>query len=238
MADISNYIDYAVMHSYAAGNIPSYQLDSLWFPDTLSVCPSNPKPIMATECGYHTYLQDRQQGVSELAQAKYIPRLYFEYFNRGVVRFYTYELIDESGLYPNSPEGFYGIIHWDGSLKPAYTSIKNLITILGERNHPSFTPSTLYATLNPPSNVHYTVMQKSTGIFYVALWQEVSVYNYNSNTDTHNSVVSVTINVATPLASWALYTPRVSASATSSGTGQTITISVPDEVVILVLTPQ
>jgi hypothetical protein len=35
------------------------------------IAPSNNKPIIASECGYHTYNQPGWAGVSQLAQAKY-----------------------------------------------------------------------------------------------------------------------------------------------------------------------
>ena len=56
------------------------------------------KPLCATETGYHTAVnstENVQPGVSEAAQAKYVPRLFMEYFNAGVRQTFNYELLDE-----------------------------------------------------------------------------------------------------------------------------------------------
>ena len=45
---------------------------------------SGDKPILVTECGYHNRVENQgHPGVTALAEAKYLPRLLFVYFNRG-----------------------------------------------------------------------------------------------------------------------------------------------------------
>ena len=88
------------------------------------------KPIVITESGYHNGLNDHsdQPGVSESAAAKYIPRLYLEDFANGIARTYLYEFLDESadsGL--KSFQLHWGLIRADGSEKPAFIALKNLI---------------------------------------------------------------------------------------------------------------
>ena len=82
--------------------------------------PFAPKPMAATETGYPTH----RSGSSELAQGKYLPRLFCEYFTHGVQRTFWYELVDEDEFPdPNGDnvECHYGIIRKDLTPKPAYT---------------------------------------------------------------------------------------------------------------------
>ena len=110
-----------------AGNFPSVSMDR---DDKGSPYAANafvsyappfaPKPMAATETGYPTH----HSGSSELAQGKYLPRLFCEYFTHGVRRTFWYELVDEDEFPdPNgdNPECHYGIVRKDLTPKPAYT---------------------------------------------------------------------------------------------------------------------
>ena len=79
------------IHSYPGGGIPDGGLDANCAPVPY-VAGTN--SIWATETGYYT-MNDGVQGIDFTAQAKYMPRLFLEYFRRGIVRTYSYELLDE-----------------------------------------------------------------------------------------------------------------------------------------------
>ncbi|HEX3626107.1 MAG TPA: hypothetical protein VH280_11850, partial [Verrucomicrobiae bacterium] len=121
--------DYENMHSYPAGNIPRTFLDSLHITNA-NLLFTPPKPIVSTETGYHTALQDKAP-VSEKAQGKYMPRLFCDYWTRNIPRVYAYELFDE-GVDQTDAEMTYGILRNDGTPKPAYTAEKNMIGLLNE----------------------------------------------------------------------------------------------------------
>jgi len=236
-----NSFDFEVMHSYAGGNPPSQDLDTKWIPETNSVVGNGnqAKPIMATECGYHTAIGNHdglQPGVSEKAQAKYIPRLYFEYFNRGIVRAYTYELLDEFPANHNPvSEAFYGIIRHDGSHKPAYSAIKNLFSLLSDPGN-SFTTGNLDYTLSGDlANVHHTLLEKRNHTFYLVFWLEVQSFDLKSITDIIVPPQNIKLSINTPvlLIRWAQYQPNQQRGPISSGTSTTISISVPDELLIV-----
>jgi hypothetical protein len=61
-----------------------------------------------------------QVGISTSAQAKYIPRLFAEYFRNGIARTFVYEFYDE-GTNPADQEQNFGLINNDLTPKPAYT---------------------------------------------------------------------------------------------------------------------
>ncbi len=113
------------MHSYAGGNQPDQDLDTKWIPNTKKV--SGDRPIVATETGWHNAVNDAnasQKGVSEEVSSKYIPRLFLEYFKRGVTRTFLYELMDERAK--SDMENNFGLIRADGTPKPAFYALKNL----------------------------------------------------------------------------------------------------------------
>ncbi len=116
--------DYANMHSYTGHFLPCNSWD--WYTSrTRQVCD---KPIFATETGYHNaVLHDPENGglwmhgISELAAAKYISRLFFKYLKRGVKRVYLYELINEIQD-DVDPERNFGLLRNNGSPNPDISS--------------------------------------------------------------------------------------------------------------------
>lgn len=132
--------DFNNIHSYPRGKFPGNKsLERYYIPKSKLQCGN--KPVIATETGYHNAINHQirrkrsldHPGLSEQVTAKYLPRLLLEYFNRGVERTYIYELIDRK---PNPRKNRkllnYGLIRNDGSLKPAYHSIRNMIKILND----------------------------------------------------------------------------------------------------------
>jgi hypothetical protein len=135
------------------------------------------KPEVATETGYHTCETcTASPGVSMQAQAKYLARLPLEYFNRGVFRASLYELLDE-GTSTTSREDHWGLINYSGSVKPSFTTLKNLLALLDDPGV-AFTPTRLnYSLAGALTSTHSVLLQKRGGTFYLVLWQEVSSYN-------------------------------------------------------------
>ena len=185
--------DLGNMHSYAGGKMPSSLLDSKWLPKSRILCDSN--LIVASESGYHNALNStktkHQPGVSEKAAAKYLPRLFLEYFNRQEIkRAYTYELID---LKPN-PEGdrpnwHYGLLRYDGTPKPDFIALKNTIALLQDSQKTtqaskSVSLSSLnYILRGDTTDIHHTLLQKKNGNFYLILWQEVPSFDLKTQRD-------------------------------------------------------
>ena len=169
--------DFGTMHSYSGGEMPSGgKLDEGWIPSANLLCPN--QPIVATEAGWHNAVDDEgaaQPGVSEAASSKYVPRLYLEYFNRDVKRAFIYELINSwSG---DNQESNFGLLRNDGSRKPEFNALRNLIELLADPGAP-FTPDTLnYSLEGNLDAVHHTLLQKRDGKFYLILWQEVPSFD-------------------------------------------------------------
>ncbi|MBE9076332.1 hypothetical protein IQ241_03305 [Romeria aff. gracilis LEGE 07310] len=229
--------DYGAMHSYAGGNPPGTDLEQHWIPSAKLICPA--KPVIATESGWHNAISSTygQPGVSEDAAGKYVPRLFLEYFNRGIRRAYINELINR---YQNSGmEGNFGLLRWDGSPKPAFIALKNFIALIRDDVEGEFSPSALsYSISGGNSDVHHTLLQKHNGNFYLILWQEVRSFNLSSKRDILVTAQPVTVNLASTIRHGKLYYPLQSTTPEAEYTNPTsIDLEVSDAPLILELSP-
>lgn len=167
---------------YWSGDFPTVNIDA--FPFALDVYGPTyaPKPLAATETGWWT--SNQGDGISLNMHAKYIPRLFMEYYRKGFPRTCSYELIDEfpdAGMQSN-----FGLIKNDLTPKPAYTALQGLIGLLQdkagagqEKAYPAslawkltITPYTDYA--DHPEFVHHIVLGRTNGTLYIPIWHDIA----------------------------------------------------------------
>ncbi|HVI09356.1 MAG TPA: hypothetical protein VND65_13795 [Candidatus Binatia bacterium] len=175
------YANFGNMHAYQGGRMGNYALRDWYIRYSRDL--TGDAPLWTTEMGYHNnthYLSDgEQQGVSERASAIYLPIAFLSGFDLGVARTFSYELMDEVNdpeLTSGSGEGHYGLLHYDGSPKPAYTALQSLIAVLRDSG-PNFEPGSLRVTFaGAPKSLQAVLLEKSDGAYYLALWNDVPVY--------------------------------------------------------------
>jgi hypothetical protein len=180
--------------------------------------------------------------------ATYVPRLFLEYFRWGVVRTFSYELLDE---FPDPPleekESNFGLLRNDLSRKPAFDALRNTIEILGDPG-PPFAPASLDYTLSeagvelpgPESTgLHKVLLQKRDGSFYLALWRLSSVWDPLAQEPLAPPLEPVEVEVGPGLEAAAEYRPSSSAEPVWSATQPRgpLTVEVGPDVVILRLVP-
>ena len=211
LGNISDRLEYGNLHPYPAGKMPSAV-----FPDQLALAKevSNGKKIFITESGYHNALNDHsdQPAVSEEAAAKYIPRLFLENFSRGVLRTYLYELLDEApdpGL--TNFQMHWGLIRSNGSEKPAFTALKNLISELNDFAEPASLQPLTYSLDTQTAALHHLLLQKSNGEFFLILWQEVPSYDTRNQKDITVPPLPVTLTLDHQARNMTTYEPAVQA---------------------------
>ena len=207
LGDLSQQIDVANIHPYPAGKMPSAV-----FPEQVDLAKvmAGPKAIVFTESGYHNALNDHrgQPGVSEAAAAKYIPRLFLEDFIHGITRTYLYEFMDEApdpGL--TDAELHWGLVRADGSEKPAFLAMKNLIAELNDTAEPAQPQHMDWAINSADPHIHDLLLEKSNGVFDLIFWQEISSYDLRSQKDIENPSVSAQLTVGRQAAQITLYDP-------------------------------
>ena len=257
-------MDYVVMHSYAGGEPPETSLYGGYVSNMVNaerILGPNAveKPIVVTECGYHTALKSGggviagvQPGVSEEAQAKYLPRLFADYFNAGIVRTFSYEFIDEFKDEETNAEASFGIVGRNLTPKPAYYAIRNLITLLNEAKWDAktqhwvrmpFRPRALDFTLQGDpkgmKNLRHLLLQKSNGNYYLLLWQEVSSFDLKTQKDIHNPSLPVTVRFKEPIrgAETFLLTKGLSPLQTWGKTS-VLKLQAPDQILVVKLIPE
>ena len=178
LGDISKWADYGNLHPYPGGRAPD-ESDHLSEELALASKNSASKPVQVTETGYHNAIgtDSGHLPVSEEAVATYMPRLYLEYFRRGVARTYAYELIDE---WPDpgrtEKESAFGLLRNDFSEKPAYGAIKRLLALLADPG-PSFAPAPLDLQVGGATQgLRHLLLQKRDGRHYLVMWRAVPVW--------------------------------------------------------------
>lgn len=218
LGDISQWMDYGGMHPYAAGQHPCNHWGwGMPMADAIATARkvSGTKPMLVTECGYHNKENNpNHPGISERAAAIYHIHLPFVYFSQGIVRSYKYEFLDlKSDVGMTDMECHFGLVRSDGSVKPSFTALKNLLQLLNDTDK-SFTLQPLPVQITAPdeAQVQSTLLQKSDGSWWLALFRNVTVYDLKNRRDVDVASVPVKLrfdrNVNTRL-----YCPNESAKA-------------------------
>jgi hypothetical protein len=238
VGDISDHLNYGNLHPYPAGKIPSAV-----FPEQplLAKEISNDRKIIITESGYHNALNDHsdQPGISESASAKYIPRLFLENFSYGISRTYLYELLDEApdpGL--TNFQMHWGLIRSDGSEKPAFTAMKNLMNELNDVSEPAALQQLTYSLSTENVHLHHMLLQHSNGDFFLILWQEVPSYDLGKAKDIDVSSMPITLRMDHNVKTVNVYEPVVQARPLSTyAYVTTVSLDVPDHPLVVRITP-
>ncbi|MDB4883294.1 MAG: hypothetical protein JWL95_2060 [Gemmatimonadetes bacterium] len=238
VGDLSAYMDVGVAHPYPGGKQPStsVQASSLAWLRAMN----GARPLQATESGYHTAPQSTVPGnypITESAQGKYVPRLFFENFNAGLARTYLYELIDQGTDRADIEQNF-GLLRVDGSPKPAFTALKNTLALLSDVDAGSAPTTLRFGLAGDTSLVHHTVLRKSDGRFYLVLWREVASYDPASRTDMTVAARPLTLQLASAARTVRTYEPNLSAAATAQLTNQRqVSIRVTDQLLVVEIVP-
>lgn len=242
LGSLTQWLDYGNIHPYAAGQPPSRHWG--WgttmeraLGEARKV--SEHKPIIATECGYHNRLLEKgHPGCSETAAGNYFPRLLAVYFNAGLKRSYTYEFADEK----HDPEFLdkeqhFGLIRRDGSPKPAFVALKNMISLLKNPGE-AFQPTALAFSLETRAdNIHQLLLQKRNGRHFLLLWQEAACYDTSTRKDIEVPDKEVTLNLATP-AALTIYRPSSSDTVWERVTsGRKHNLRIPAELAVIEIMP-
>lgn len=235
LGDLSAVVDLGNMHSYPGGQSP---VASLLLNLRMVRAISGDKRVAATETGYHDGIGARTTHpyVSDATAAKYVPRLVLEYFRAGVVRTYLYELMD---MTPNPAVGPlpFGLVRADGSPKPAFTSLSNLLAILADSGAAGAPAGTLdYQLVGDTMDVHQLVLGKRDGRVYLVLWQERSSHDLASHRDLTAPARRLELRLARQAARAQIYQPGQSRAPVRSAAGVTsLSLDVPDEPLIVEL---
>ncbi len=190
-AGIQPYLSHTNIHVYpgqAAGlgepTVPSWHLDRKV--EAMRVQASQ-RPYVCTESGMHNALASSNRDFSAHsrdAAGIYAPRMTLEHLLRGTRRHWYFELVDE---HPdpdrNNQESNLGLFGYDWTPKPAATAWKRMVDLFADPG-PRFTPPGVQLTVSgPPMRLRTVLFQKRNGTALLALWRDVSVYDYKTGSN-------------------------------------------------------
>jgi hypothetical protein len=243
VVDFGPFVDYGTVHRERSAAPATFKdamrqsLDDEWVAERPRAAG---RPLMLGLEGYSTDPADPTSVVSETVQAKYLARLAFEAFNRGLVRVYlggVTDRPDDQNLQNGVPvaragavaQGFgagEGLAHFDGTPKPSFTAMRSLVTLLGDAGQPAAAGRLAYG-LDAPATVHHTLLEKRDGTYVLALWLEVA------STDA-KTAVPVTLHFPMPIAQITTFEPRNGATATGRWAAvRDLDLDVADDVILV-----
>lgn len=268
LKDLSAVVDWGNFHPYPSGgnpfnnpfkyntiekyywqsNFPSVNINEHPYAFDIYAPPFKGKPMAATETGYFT--TKGEKGISQKVQGKYIPRLFLEYFRQGIPRTCSYEFLDEWNQ-PDNSEANYGLLRNNLSPKPAYTALKNLISLLKDPAGSKIISRSLGYNLSikaPPNYekteyVHDLLLQKRDGNFYLVLWHEISNGDISATPvrEINPPPMPTQVNLSTPIRNATIYTLDDAGNLTNktaSIKSNKISLNVTDKATVIKLIPR
>lgn len=121
-------------------------------------------PRVTTETGWTT--SGSATSLTEEQQARMFLNLYLGAFKRSWSYTFIYMLRDD----PN--QGYWGLFHTDYTPKLSGTYLHNLTAILADSNEVAAPGILNYSIANQPATVHDLLMQKSSGVYDLVVWNE------------------------------------------------------------------
>lgn len=179
LGNLSAYLDYGNLHDYFnvfnpgtpgwGGTYPPYGgYGAIDYNVNLAHVIGGTKPVISTETGYGT-IAGNPLTLDYRTDLRYMTRLFFEQFNGGVSRTYSYEFLDDgSGLFNN-----FGIVQSNLVPKPAYYGLQSIISVLKDPGSSFQTTPLTYQFTGFINSVHHTLMQKRNGQYVLAVWLEL-----------------------------------------------------------------
>ncbi|QRK06224.1 hypothetical protein JQX13_39895 [Archangium violaceum] len=250
LGDLSAYMDQGNLHNYYGGRNPESAgwgnngFGSVTWQFKYVASPvSGTKPVTSTETGWHNALNttDEHKPTPEKIVGRYMPRLMLWHFLKGMGRTYPYELIDElPNAELNQHEFNFGLLRNDGTPKPAFTALKNMLGLLKDPGA-SFTPGSLDYTLTASNmgDVRNVLLQKRDGTFYLALWLGKPSWDPNAKTEITVPGRAVTLTLPTTIKTATVYTLSDTGDMTSTKktVAGSLALTLTDRVMFLAIKP-
>lgn len=114
-------------------------------------------------------------GISELAQGKYLPRLFVDTLQGGMERVYFYELYDEGLSDAGLINDHFGLIRNDSTRKPSFFRVQRLLATVAAAGLDAGALVDLPLTLSPAS-LDWMVIQNEPQAYQLLLWNDVPSY--------------------------------------------------------------
>ncbi len=250
LGDVSDRADGGTMHPYPGGMRPNRPGEFGFASQMASVRRHHFSGVRvavhATETGYHDAMSTTNvhPPASQRAIAIYMPRLFLEHARAGVRRTFVYELVDE---HPEPAladvELNFGLFESDWSYKPAATALRNTIALLDSRRRSPRRPLR-YALANtrdpdgagPRGAVRNMLLQEGDGAYWLALWQDSTVWDVDVRADIVNDSTPVRVALGRRMRLRS-FRPTQSSAASDRRVARSFTADVGDDVLLIRMSP-
>ncbi len=210
VGDMSAVANYGNAHTYpGAGQYTDTVMERL---NTLAKLAAASRPVITTEIGWD------MNKFSATDVARFSLQAVLDGIENGNPKTYFYSLYD-------SGAGKYGLMNADGTPRASGQTIHNLTTILADTGTPQNGTLT-YGLTGANANDHKLLMQKSNGIFELALWNE------------KDAAHTITVNLGSAAQTVRIYQPLNGTApiATYSNTSN-ISVTIPTSPIIVEIIP-
>ena len=242
-ANTASVSDEGNTHDYfSTGNPPGAALGATISQASLV---SGTDPLVATETGYYTggSLSGSNplyqvSGVSQAVQAKYDLTVLFDDWKAGIKTTYLYELLDDANDPKNTNnEDHYGLFNADGTPKLAATAIHDLMATLADTGT-ARTDNFGYQIAGAPGTANSLLLEKSTGAFDLAIWNDIRLSDSVTGAELVNPAVPVSLAFGQYVQSVTEFDPLAGTGAVQTWSNvSSISINLPDHPVLFEITP-
>jgi hypothetical protein len=183
-------------------------------------------PIWTTEVGYEDDTATSTCGLTDATIAKFVPRTFAERWMAGEPRTYIYQFAD---MAPGTGYNAMGLVTSSGVVKPQYTALASMISLLSDPGAPFTTTPLAYSLGGSTQNVQSLLLQKRDGTYDLMLWLEVP----STLTSGTPQSVSVTLPWAASSAASYSYASNWTLQKATLPASNVLTVNVTDSVTFL-----
>jgi hypothetical protein len=226
LGDLSAYVDRGCIHYYTGGRKPTQYSEGSLTKALLDAEILTKKPMWMTEMGWEVNGDENVLSrwvVTELAQAKYLGRAYFDYFLSGVPRSYVYALMDDEGTGHHWGLATKGMVR----RRQSFDTLRRIVALVKDLKPATLTPLDLVVE----TNIGKLLLQKSDGTYILALWRDVASYDGASLKDISVAPISVSVKLGVSK-KFKVHEPTFG-TVIAPPVGTSLTVQVADHVVLV-----
>lgn len=205
----AQYSDAVAIHSYVQKAQEPETTDDYaavsWYLQNMRDAFKAGAPAFVTEIGYCNVVKPGSAGVGEIASGIYFPRMLLNNFRLGILRTFIYEFWD-GGTDPNEGEHHWGLLRNDGTPKPSYHAVRNLLLALQGARRAGDNQPLKVATRS--LELKHIAFQDAQGRPILAVWRAVRCWDVAKAEDMIVPMMPVEIDVDNRIASLAFNRPN------------------------------
>lgn len=196
LGNLAAFADEGNIHDYAATQQPEAAIAAPLHLQWVAAMTGN-DPVWCTEDGYNTDPTYANNGVPQVVQERYLPRILFEHLRLGVARTYIYQFFD----FGPDGGGNMGLLNADYTPKPSWTRLQQLMRVFADSSPAPRTPLTYSLRGDVAGTLDHLLFQRSNGAYMLVLWLAQPVYDASSRTVLPITSEDVTITLPSSAAS-------------------------------------